>query len=415
MRELNYMGAYPSDAVALKSGAVVALYYGKRETSHGWQGDLGIIRAGPSREPSVQSVIIHRSRLGADQDCSRFTDESLAYDAGHDRLFLVYLAGCKAARRIMLTSSADRGKTWARSLALSAPQSVNASAYSPSLAVLPGGTLGLLWEEGLSSGRWLFSYIQGSGLAWPPLLLSRGLGDYQPSSDSLWTWVYQHSGSQDWGPGTPLNSLSTLVVRNEFNDVWRANGLAGTEKNFLAVWPIGTPGGMRLKFAVLGSSGSSVNKSPAEHDHSAQDDVTEETVVLYGGAQSYHPATGTISVLVAIANRGSRPLENPVTLEATKITSPVGVVRVTNATNGLTGAGAEWDISSSVTGGAIPPGARSNPFCLSFHLNFRPDDLLASSDRDLLRLKFRVLAGAAPAGDGPCSSCSARPDYNFQH
>jgi hypothetical protein len=399
MRNLAYSGAYPSDAVALKSGAIVALYYGRRRTSEGWEGNLGIIRAGPSPEPSLQSIIIYRSRSGADENCFRFTDQSLAYDARHNRLFLVYLAGCKTARHIMLTSSADEGKSWTRSVPLSNPQSPNASAYSPSLAVLSGGTLGLLWQEGLSSGRWLFSYIRGSELAWPPIELSRALAEYEPSSDSLWTWVYQPSGPQDWGPNTPLSSSATLVVRDESNDIWRASGLVATNRNFLAVWPTENSSGMQLKFAVLGSRGSIVKKRTAARDDSTQHDVTKDTLVLYGGAQSYDPGSRTVRVFVTIANRGNRPIENPITLEAVKVTSPLGTVRITNATNRLPGAGAMWDISSSVTGGAIPPGARSNPFCLSFHLKFRSGDLSASSGRDLVSLKFKVLADRAPLDD----------------
>jgi hypothetical protein len=407
MRNLAYVGAYPADAVALNSGAIVALYYGRRQTSKGWEGDLGIIRTGSSREPSLQSIIISRARSGTDEDCFRFTDQSLAYDARHNRLFLVYLAGCKTARRIMLTSSADEGKSWTRSMPLSNPQNPGASAYSPSLAVLSGGTLGLLWQEGLSSGRWLFSYIRGSNLAWPPIELSPAPIEEEPSSDSLWTWVYQPSGPQDWGPNAAPSSSATLVVRDESNDIWRADGLIATNKNFLAAWPTQNSSGMQLGFAVVGSHGS-ILKRPVR-EHSTQHDVTKDTLVLYGGAQSYDPESRTVKVFVTIANRGTRPIENPIMLQAVKVTSPLGIVRIANATNKLPGAGAKWDISSSITGGAIPPGARSNPYCLSFHLKFRSGDLPTSSERDLVSLKFKVLAVRASLGK---ASDFARANHN---
>src|SRR6266850_7953149 len=58
MRSLDYKGVFPSSAIALKSGIVVALYYGTRRSSPGMAADLGIIRADQMPVPSVETTLI---------------------------------------------------------------------------------------------------------------------------------------------------------------------------------------------------------------------------------------------------------------------------------------------------------------------------------------------------------------------
>jgi hypothetical protein len=391
IQNLDYHGAYPSHAIALKSGAVVALYHGPAGPP--WrEADLGIIRADQSLEPSLESTIISHLVLGA--DC-RYTDKgSLAYDPERNRLFALYGDGCKG-RSIMFTSSDDEGRTWAKSVALADPQNPNRTIYSPSLVAGSGGVLGLLWRDGEIAGKWFFSYIRDQKLIEPPTELSNDPEYDRVSNDSLWTWI-THPGERhgEAKVSEPLITLNVHTALNNVMNVLRVSGVIAAGDKFLAVWPSGNSNGMQLYSGVLSSMGSaSTGAASADAEHASYSDVTQQTVILYGGLQHFDRATGTLEVCLTLANRGDKSIKIPIKLEVRDIKSAIGAASILNATNGLTSAGAMWDISGSVTGDQIPPRATSNPFCLSFHLEIPPKRVSLEAI-DLLNLKMRVSASA---------------------
>jgi hypothetical protein len=130
-------------------------------------------------------------------------------------------------------------------------------------------------------------------------------------------------------------------------------------------------------------------KLPEERQDSL--DVTSRTTVLYAGKQHFETETKTLTECVAVSNRGNESLRVPLRLEVRDLESPLGI-SILNATNGKTGIGAVWDISSAVTGSEVPPRSRTNPYCLSFHLDLperkrKPDEI-----GSLLTLKLGVFA-----------------------
>jgi len=229
--------------------------------------------------------------------------------------------------------------------------------------------------------------------------LSRGSDKYEVSNDSLWTSLYKLDEIASLDPKDALHSALTLKVSSELNVVWRATGLIATGDKFLAVWPFGNSEGMRLYAGVLSRAASVSNERDLiSHKDSEERDVTSEAVLLYGGMQYFDHATGRLKVCVAVANRGTSPFRTPIKLKAEDVRSAVGAISILNATNGSAGAGALWDISDSITGDQIPPGAASNSFCLSFRLEIPPKHV-SGEQSDLLILRMRVLA---------CNVCSSK-------
>ncbi len=392
--DLGYRSIFPKDAVALKGGSVIALYFAKKQTAAGWFEDLGVIRADHSSEPLLEHTIVAHPSI--DDSCFNFSDASLAYDYEHDRLFLVYMDGCGDSSRIMLTLSDDEGRTWAKSAALAGAHHPDLRAFTPSLVVNPRSVLGLLWEEGQErhSGRWLFSYIRELRLAEPPTELSRGSDKYEVSSDSLWTTLYKPNEIASVEQKDVFHSSLTLKVSSELNIVWRATGLIAMGDKFLAVWPSGNSEGMQLCAAVLAPADSVSNeKSSIGPKDCDEPDITAGAMLLYGGTQHMDNASGTLKVCLTLANRGSTPIRKPIKLKADDVRSAIGAVSILNAANGSAGAGALWDISNSVTGDQIPPGAASNPFCLTFRLEIPPKHVLREQS-DLLLLRVKVLASS---------------------
>lgn len=388
MRDAGYHGVFPMDAVSLKSGEVVALYSAKRESKDGWEEDLGIVRVDPRPTPTLRSfVIAHPTMNGS---CFNFDDASLAYDELHDKLFLVYVDGCRAANQIIMTSSDDEGTTWTPNVAVFARDSPDQRLYSPMLAATPRRGLGLLWEEGRDrrSGRWLFSYLQDSHAGREETELSKPSDRYEVRDDSLWTAVDR---TDPLGSDNPSDSTLQLTVLSELNNVWRGRGLIAIGNSLMAIWPSENKEGQQLNAGLLDPDSTSAVTRTRGDGFQVRRDVSGQTM-MFGGKQHFDPKNGTLEVCFTLANLGMIPLRVPIELETKRIRSPLGQVSILNATNRLPGIGAKWDISSSVTGDEIPPGARSNPFCVSFGLDLSATKISPSESDELVFMELKVAA-----------------------
>lgn len=395
MRGLDYTGVFPSSATALKDGVVVALYYATRRSPFDLVADLGIIRANQAPAPTVETMVISHPLLASDKSCETLGDNSLTYDREQNRLFLVYLDGCRDKSQMMLTQSDDEGRTWTNSVVLGESQNPSRRAYSPSIAVGRKGALGLLWEEGATrrSGHWLFSYIRDLRLIEPRLELSRCEDEYEVSNESLRTSLYQSTSLAAQGPNGSFGFAIMLSVYNQLSAVWRVGGLTAAGDNILAVWPSRNGDGRHLYSEAIGPPGATPNIERSTDSSDSDLDVTRTTAILYGGEQWFDRSTGTLRLYLILANRGDEPIKTPIKLEAEDVRSEVGRASALNATNGLTGAGAVWDISGAVTGGQIPPGTISNPFCLSFHVEILPQSRSRpEGDDGLLIVRMKALA-----------------------
>jgi hypothetical protein len=383
LQDLGYDGIFPSAAVSLKNGTVLTLYYATKATRDGSAVDLGVLRAHLGELPLLsRTLILH---AGLERNCLKLNDASLAYDSRSNKLFILYVDGCRQ-RDITLISSNDEGRTWSSGRVIAKCS----HADNPSLIVTTEGKINVLWQDGEGSARWLFSQIEEEQLLQPTTELSQDRRGAYASSDSLETWIYQsgeHHGTQSSEPAITVN------VVNMLNVVWKSFGLAATPDGLVAVWPSGDDSGMQLYFGRLIETKVGRAWIPPVN---SQSDVTDDIVVLYGGKQHVDLLTGNLDVCLKLGNRSNRNITEPITLEAAEIESPGGVVAAVNATNGQTGKGAVWDISEALTGRRIPPRSTSNSFCLSFRLSYATQNGNPSHMDDLLVLKLRVFALTEP-------------------
>jgi hypothetical protein len=387
MRQDGYQGVYPTDATSLKNGGVSALYYAARKTATSMEGELGLIRADVSAEPSLERHVIARGTF--DKDCLSFDDNALTYDRERNRLFVVYVEGCTTTR-MMLTSSDDEGRTWTKS-AMIAERREGTRMMFPSLAVGPGGELDLLWSEwSEATGRWLFGQIRDTKFLGPPIEISHGAQALAVMSDSLWTAIYRPREPLSKGASASSGEIA-IDVRGLADVVWRTSGLVATGDKVLAIWPSIGAEGMRLDRGVLRAGSGPDDKHSLALPATAERDVTRRSIITYGGRQSFDRATGTLTVCLAVANRGNESIRLPIRLEVTDVQAPGGPVSLLNATNSLNGPGAIWDISNSVTGDRLRPGAATNPFCLSVHVSGLARNA-SPLNESILTLKVRVLA-----------------------
>jgi hypothetical protein len=390
----GYTGIYPSNARSLRTGAVIALYYATRQGLNGPEIELGTMRVDQSAEPAMLRTVVAHPQSDRSGSCLNFDNGSMAYDAEHDRISVIYQDGCQATSRVMLTTSEDEGRTWSNSVAISVPKTLDGRIYNPSLVVVSDHVLGLLWEDMPCSPRWLFSYIENGALRYPPIALSAGSDRPEISNDSLWTVISQPNPVQGADPNSPAEAGIAVNVRAMVNALWRTDGILLANGKILAVWSSGTSEGMRLYSGLVGIADS--DSTPDVANQSGLNDVTRDTLLVYTGdrneaGQSYDDATRTLDICGSLRNRGHHAIESPIKVRLESLSSQWGSVSVLNSTNAVAGTGAVWDITGLLTGDRIPPGTMSNPFCMSFRLGVTANNL-APIHVDLLSFSVRVFA-----------------------
>lgn|GEM_PF-4470527 len=395
MRQREYQGAFPSNAVGVGKSKVAALYFGGRKTSGGMEYDLGVVRFDAGPKPSVSSTVIT-----AEKRCLTLDGSSLAYDPQKNLLLAVYAGQTPGGCRLMLATSTDLGDSWDKQPIENAPSIPAFGMDHLSLAFDPRGVLGVLWED---SGSWFFSTVEQDTFTQTPINLGPGPADHQLLNDSIMT-VTTQSGETHLDGGTPPESVE-LNVRALPAVVWRSRGLVFSGDEFHAILPVivGMQDGLRsitISVAATGSSG----KIAAETQYQAGSDVTPDVALLPGQSVSFNKATGVLSVDVRLANRGYDPIVVPIFLRAVRVQSSVAKVTILNADNRRNGPGAIWDASPAVTGcKLLPSTATYKSIRLLFRLEFtngRPPT------ENLLNLGLKVLA--VPSPDKTVSGCLSR-------
>lgn len=392
MKEINYQGVFPKNAVGLKDGSVVALYVAPRKSPAGIKYDLGIVRVELSPSPSATfSVIAWTTK------CLTLDGSSLTFDEESNQLSAVYAREDGESCWLDLAISKDGGKSWARKLLSNGPKESTLGISHVSLAQGPGGILGLVWKD---PERWLFATVKDGVLSGSPLELVRRPSTARVLNDSLMTIIGQSKGPQLEQSG--LLPTAQVNVRAMPGVVWRSSALVRTVDRFLVVLPTVSADGEGLKSLVVSAPKEGNRHSiPSEAAGPPYEEVTGKIALLYGRAQCFDNAAGTLSIHLRIANRGDRPLRLPIRIEAEAVGSSAGKVIILNADNNLSGPGAIWDVSSSVTGNRLLPGtATYNSFPLLFQIKLAPGTI---PTEHLLNLRVRVFA----AKDSP--SQLARP------
>lgn len=381
MKDKDYQGALPSNAISIKDGRVVALYASARKTPAGSEYDIGLERVDLLPSPSATFYPIASMRR-----CIRVDGNSLIYDEKRDELLVAYGADARKGCQLILATSKDGGKSWNRKTLVGGPWVSEQGIEHLSLAQGPDGLLGILWGN---SGNWHFSLVRDFTMFQSPIDLTDSSNVSRVAQDSLMTVIRQPNG-----PGTEVHgpiSTADVNVRSLPGVVWRSSGLVASAGSFVVVVPKVVGENDCLKSFVISPVSSAIpTVNPVAWKNAPNHYVTKQIALLYGGTESFNNMTGTLSIDLELANRGDRPIQVPIRIEAVGVSSAMGSVTILNATNGLKGPGAIWDISRSITGSQLLPGsATNNSFPLLFHLDIGRKRV---PTENLLNLSLRVLA-----------------------
>ena len=399
----HYHGVYPGPALQLNDGSIVAFFTSRRTTQHtGVMEYLALaVRTNADRHSLGKPVTIVDTLVdstdvdGIAYNCNNFYDTAGAYDTAHDRLYFAYPDVRNKECRLILTSSADGGRSWAVAAPVRSPDETPTTLYvNPTIAINQEGVLAVMWQQKERSSCWMFAISEDRGIS-----LSRAKqlgtcsGDVRMSSTlstaHIWTMIYQAD--------SPANAsdAARITVRNMTNHVERIESAVAVTPDgaFKAVWTDAASGGGEVCTAAIRVT-SAASLIAAQTQGLA--DVTNKVVVLYGGSQRYDARSGIITIDVVVQNKGTEPIRGPFRFAMTRMFDDYGFAQAANSTNGVAGAGAVWDISPSIPAGTLNPGVTSRPFPLKFHYLVKKGD--KGEERplaeDLFDLSVSVFAGS---------------------
>jgi hypothetical protein len=389
---LGNQGSFPVKAFLLKDGSLVSLYIGER-------GILGAVRtSGLRSDLSTPVVVAKRAFQRAEEPC---VDVAAAYERLENRVYVAYDAAQKGACRFFLTFSSDGGVTWSRGQKISVPDVMRSNFHSPDMAFNREGILGLIWRATPTSDCWYFAASSDYGKTFSrrqPLSQCSN-GRQVPLTESsaslqmqgfLWVNHDLQSGVAEGG------AVPGLHVVDHRNVAQRNNGALTVTLDdlFHAAWVETGSGEGQLRTAAVRVSGSGQNQLfHLNLEEKTTRDISRQIVVLYGGEQRYDISSSTLIEHIVLKNKSSEPIRSPLVLKALTLRSEVGKVEIANASNGLSGPGAIWDLSKAVPNGVLEPGATSEPYSLVFRV---PKDAAPRAEVDLISVQLQVLARETP-------------------
>lgn len=291
--------------------------------------------------------------------------------AGGDRIHMAWTDFQSGRPQAMITTSADRGKTWSEPRPVAGPLPEGAYSFQPSLAFNKDGVLGVSWLDTRNQpgtdryDAWFSASLDGGATFLPAVRLS------SESSDPL------GAGNQRPAPAWFLSRrdkthrvmfLSALTRYPQGGDY--AGLAADAEGHFHALWPDARTGAFQAWTARVklerGLAGNVAAAQPADlGDH----------VELTFDPGVYDAGTRELRLPIRIKNRSDKTIRGPLQVRIKTFGSGIdgmyleNTPTILNAANGEKGVGAVFDYSQAIGDfGALEPGAVTEPVVWRFQL-----------------------------------------------
>ena len=392
MVAVGYHGSYPAPSFLLKDGSLLTLFSSHLTTRNADKSEqreflIASIRSDSGRTALEKpiTVVSDTPKFGEEEKCGFGLTSAAAYDPVKDIIYFAYPLGDEKSCRMMLTTSTDEGKTWTLGQRIHLPEETPDSIYdSLALAVNKDGVLGLMWQES-RTGCWNFAASTTGDRYFD---VSKPLNDCSsPAKDVqaltnayLWSVLFQPNFKDADGE-------NRIAIRNMKNAVWRnSHAIAVTPDGiFHPVWTDAGDGRGEIRTSAVTVVSA---QQLAASEIAGLTLVSNKVAILYGGTERYDDKTGTLTLAVTFRNNSDAPIKGLFKLEATTVDSAYLNVEVANSENHATGGGAVWDVTSSVPGGVLAPGATSQPYALTFHTT--PKDHY--TEGDVLTLNTKLYA-----------------------
>ncbi|HEX5715817.1 MAG TPA: sialidase family protein [Thermoanaerobaculia bacterium] len=292
---------------------------------------------------------------------------------GGDRIYMAWTDFRSGRPQAVITTSADRGKTWSAPRPVADPLPEGAYSFQPALAVNRDGVLGVSWLDTRNHpgtdryDAWFSASLDGGATFLPAVRLSSessdplGAGNRRPAPG----W-FQSSRDKTHR----VNFQSALSRYPEGGDY--AGLAADAEGHFHPLWPDARTGTFQAWTArVKLERGPSTTALAA----AAQPADLRDHVELTFDPGVYDAATRELRLPIRIKNRSDKTLRGPLQVRVKTFGSGMDRMNlentptILNAANGEKGEGAVFDYSQAFGDfGALEPGAVTEPVVWRFQL-----------------------------------------------
>jgi hypothetical protein len=321
----------------------------------------------------------------------------LAADPGStyfkDRMYAVFQAVVDERVQIELSYSADKGKTWSKSIIVNDDRSPVDGSHGPD-HMLPSVAVN---KDGVVMVSWYDRRNAKDNLGWQ-VRAAASLDGGQTFSNSIAVSPYGSSfgPTQPWdvdvrGGNDKTHSMESMdaSLQGFFVAGGHTSGMAASgDGTFHPTWIDNHTGVSQLWSATLTVNGTvDKNGSP---ELAGLDDISKSIAVELD-KPVFDRAHGTLTVHAVLKNTSKDPIVGPLKIRVLDMTSGLGVPEVTNADNGMIGRGAIWDFTSLIPGGKLDSLSRSDPRTLTFHIDgLRALGQGRDFDGSIFRLDARV-------------------------
>lgn len=320
-----------------------------------------------------------------------------------DRVYVVWSDVRSGRSEIYIAFSSDRGETWSKPRVINDDRQwpITEDKYRgpnhtmPQVEVNGSGIVGVMWydrrETRDDAGYHVrFSASLDGGETW---LRSVRVSDQPMDFGVEDMWAFEASSTIDstnkeWPISVDVQRAEWITGGHTAGVAARADGV------FFPLWVDNRTGRHQVWTAPVTVYGTATRNGSSEL--ATLSDITS-SVALDMVSVKHDRAEGMLTVGARLRNVGKDTLRGTVKLRATAVRSPIAVIAIANADNGMHGPGAVWDFTNTLPAAGLLPDSATGEKSLVFHLtDIRP----AIPTRDvfefgLISMDIRALGTAA--------------------
>ncbi len=277
-----------------------------------------------------------------------------------DRIYVGWSDARSGRTEILVSSSADKGKTWSKPIVVDddlprAKPGDGPDDHMPALAVNSGGVVGVMWYDRRDNPDNLGWYarfsasLDGGETFLPSVRVSEAPYFLDPRKPVA---LDQEADARGGGTHEIFMSAFAFMGGDTVGMAADANGI------FHPFWIDNRTDVPQIWTAPVTVIGKALKNGSTDLQDLA--DITDKVDVDFRNAH-YDPESRIVSAEIYLKNHSEQELTGPVKVRVLSLGSTVGPTEILNSDNKSARSGAIWDFSALLPGARLRPGETSEP------------------------------------------------------